>query len=359
MPKDIWTPTYALGIWLRAVSLSSSDGVLLVRIRMFMKQIITGRQQYADLFLFYMVTNKIKGEIDMAIFTGAGVAIVTPFKNNLEVDYDRLEKVIDYQIENGTDAIVICGTTGEASTLTHEEHIEVIRACAAHVNKRVPVVAGTGSNCTDTAVYLTQEAQKAGADGALVVTPYYNKATQKGLIEHFETVAASVDLPIIMYNVPGRTGCNIQPATAAKIVKETGNIVGIKEASGNISQVAELMNRTQGEIDLYSGNDDQIVPMMSLGAIGVISVLSNVAPKETHDICTKFLAGDVKGSLALQLQYLDLINALFCEVNPIPVKKAVELMGLCSGVMRRPLTEMEPEHAAVLAAEMKKLGILA
>lgn len=294
----------------------------------------------------------------MAIFTGSGVAIVTPFKKNLEVDYDQLEKVIDFQIENGTDSIIICGTTGEASTLTHEEHIEVIRACAAHVNKRVPVVAGTGSNCTETAIYLTQEAQKAGADAALVVTPYYNKATQKGLVEHFQAVAASTDLPIIMYNVPGRTGCNIQPATAAKLVRETGNIVGIKEASGNISQIAELMNRTHGEIDLYSGNDDQIVPIMSLGGIGVISVLANVAPRETHEICAKFLAGDVKGSLELQLKYLDLCSALFCEVNPIPVKKAVELMGLCNGYMRRPLTEMEPEHAAVLEAAMKKVGIL-
>lgn len=295
----------------------------------------------------------------MAIFTGSGVAIVTPFKKNLEVDYEQLEKVIDFQIENGTDSIIICGTTGEASTLTHEEHIEVIRACAAHVNKRVPVVAGTGSNCTETAIYLTQEAQKAGADAALVVTPYYNKATQKGLVEHFQAVAASTDLPIIMYNVPGRTGCNIQPATAAKLVKETGNIVGIKEASGNISQIAELMNRTHGEIDLYSGNDDQIVPITSLGGIGVISVLANVAPRETHEICAKFLAGDVKGSLELQLKYLDLCSALFCEVNPIPVKKAVELMGLCNGYMRRPLTEMEPEHAAVLEAAMKKVGILA
>ena len=294
----------------------------------------------------------------MAIFTGSGVAIVTPFKKNLEVDYDQLEKVIDFQIENGTDSIIICGTTGEASTLTHEEHIEVIRACAAHVNKRVPVVAGTGSNCTETAIYLTHEAQKAGADAALVVTPSYTKATQKGLVEHFQAVAASTDLPIIMYNVPGRTGCNIQPATAAKLVRETGNIVGIKEASGNISQIAELMNRTHGEIDLYSGNDDQIVPIMSLGGIGVISVLANVAPRETHEICAKFLAGDVKGSLELQLKYLDLCSALFCEVNPIPVKKAVELMGLCNGYMRRPLTEMEPEHAAVLEAAMKKVGIL-
>ncbi len=295
----------------------------------------------------------------MAIFTGAGVAIVTPFKENLEVDYDQLEKVIDFQIENGTDSIIICGTTGEASTMSHEEHIEVIRACAAYVNKRVPVIAGTGSNCTDEAIYLTQEAQKAGADGALVVTPYYNKSTQKGLVEYYKSVAASVDIPIIMYNVPGRTGCNIAPATAAQIVKEADNVVGMKEASGNISQVAELMNRTNGDIDLYSGNDDQIVPIMSLGGLGVISVLSNVAPKETHDICAKYLAGDVKGSLELQMKYLDLCKALFCEVNPIPVKKAVQLMGLCNGKVRRPLTEMEEENALKLAAEMKKLGIIA
>lgn len=294
----------------------------------------------------------------MAIFTGAGVALVTPFKDNLEVDYDQLEKVIDYQIENGTDCIIICGTTGEASTLTHEEHIEVIRACAAHVNKRIPVIAGTGSNCTETAIYLTQEAEKAGADGALVVTPYYNKATQKGLVKHYKAVAASTDLPVIMYNVPSRTGCNILPATAAQIVKEADNVIGIKEATGDISQVAELMNRTNGEIDLYSGNDDQIVPILSLGGLGVISVLSNVAPQETHDIVEKYMAGDTKGSLELQMKYLDLIHALFCEVNPIPVNKAVELMGLCSGRMRGPMTELEPEHVTLLENTMKAVGIL-
>ncbi len=295
----------------------------------------------------------------MAIFKGAGVAIVTPFKENLEVDFDQLEKLIDFQINNGTDSIIICGTTGESSTMSHEEHIEVIRACASYVNKRVPVVAGTGSNCTDEAIYLTKEAQKAGADGALVVTPYYNKCTQKGLVEYYKTIAAAVDIPLIMYNVPGRTGCNIAPATAAQIVKEADNVVAMKEASGNISQVAELMNRTNGDIDLYSGNDDQIVPIMSLGGLGVISVLSNVAPKETHDICAKYLAGDVKGSLELQMKYLDLCKALFCEVNPIPVKKAVELMGMCNGLVRRPLTEMEPDNALKLAAEMKKVGIIA
>lgn len=293
----------------------------------------------------------------MAIFKGAGVAIITPFKENLEVDYDQLEKVIDYQIDNGTDSIIICGTTGESSTMSHEEHIEVIRACAAHVNGRIPVIAGTGSNCTDEAVHLTKEAQKAGADAALVITPYYNKATQKGMIQYFEDVAASVDIPLIMYNVPGRTGCNLLPATVATIVKNVDNIVGIKEASGNISQIAELMCRTNGDIDLYSGNDDQIVPILSLGGKGVISVLSNVLPKETHDICAKFFEGDVKGSLELQLKYLDLINTLFCEVNPIPVKKATELMGLCNGVMRRPLTEMEPANAEKLANLMKAAGV--
>lgn len=295
----------------------------------------------------------------MAIFEGAGVAIVTPFKANGEVNYEKLEELINYQIENSTDAIIICGTTGESSTMSHEEHIEVIRACASYVNKRVPVIAGTGSNCTDEAIYLTQEAQKAGADGALVVTPYYNKCTQKGLVEYYKTIAAAVDIPLIMYNVPGRTGCNIAPATAAQIVKEAENVVAMKEASGNISQIAELMNRTNGEIDLYSGNDDQIVPVMSLGGLGVISVLSNVAPKETHDICAKYLAGDVKGSLELQMKYLDLCKALFCEVNPIPVKKAVELMSMCNGLVRRPLTEMEPDNALKLAAEMKKVGIIA
>lgn len=293
----------------------------------------------------------------MAIFKGAGVAIITPFKEDLTVDYDQLGKVIDFQIENGTDSIIICGTTGESSTMTHDEHVEVIRACVSHVNGRVPVIAGTGSNCTDEAVHLTKEAQKVGADGALVITPYYNKATQKGMIQYFEDVASAVDIPIIMYNVPGRTGCNLLPATVATLVKNVDNIVGVKEASGNISQVAELMCRTNGDIDLYSGNDDQIVPVMSLGGIGVISVLSNVLPRETHEICAKFLAGDTKGSLELQLKYLDLINTLFCEVNPIPVKKATELMGLCNGKVRRPLTEMEPANAEKLANLMKAAGV--
>ena len=293
----------------------------------------------------------------MAIFKGAGVAIITPFKPNKEVDYERLEQLINFQIENGTDSIIICGTTGEASTLTHEEHLECIKVAVESTKKRVPVIAGTGSNCTDTAVYLSKEAEKYGADGLLVVTPYYNKATQGGLIEHFTDIAKTVDIPIIMYNVPSRTGCNIMPKTAATLVKEVDNIVGIKEATGNISQVASLMAATDGRIDLYSGNDDQIVPILSLGGVGVISVLSNIAPRETHDIVAKYLEGDVEGSLKLQLKYIPLVDALFTEVNPIPVKKAVSLMGMDSGVLRRPLTEIEAANAVRLADEMRKVGI--
>lgn len=294
----------------------------------------------------------------MAVFEGAGVAIVTPMKTNREVDYDRFAKILDFQIENGTDSIIVCGTTGEAATLSHEEHLECIRFAVQHVNKRVPVIAGTGSNCTETAIYLSQNARDYGADALLVVSPYYNKATQKGLVAHFTAVAHSVDLPIILYNVPSRTGCNILPATVAELVKNVDNIVGIKEASGNISQVAQLMHACDGRVDLYSGNDDQIVPVLALGGKGVISVLSNVAPRATHDIVAKYLAGDTKGSLELQLKYLPLINALFSEVNPIPVKAAVNMMGMEAGPLRMPLTEMEEAHAAVLRAEMEKVGIL-
>ncbi len=294
----------------------------------------------------------------MAIFTGAGVAIITPFTENNEVNYDKLGELLDYQIENGTDSIIICGTTGEASTLSHEEHLECIRYSIEKVNKRIPVVAGTGSNSTETAIYLSKEAEKYGADGLLVVTPYYNKATQRGLTEHFTDIAKAVDIPIIMYNVPSRTGCNILPKTVAGLVKDVDNIVGIKEASGNISQVASLMQLTQGNIDLYSGNDDQIVPLLSLGGIGVISVLANVAPRETHDIVAKYLSGDVKGSCELQLRCLPLIDALFCEVNPIPVKKAANLMGFKVGSLRKPLTEMEPENVKILMKAMTDSGIM-
>ncbi len=293
----------------------------------------------------------------MAVFKGAGVAIVTPFTENNEVNYEKLGELIEYQIANGTDSIVICGTTGEASTLSHEEHLECIRYTVEKVAKRVPVIAGTGSNSTETAIYLSQEAEKYGADALLVVTPYYNKATQKGLINHFTAVADSVKIPIILYNVPSRTGCNILPQTVATLVKDVDNIVGIKEASGNIAQVAEVMLLTNGEIDLYSGCDEMVVPVLSLGGIGVISVLSNVAPKETHDMVENFLAGDVVASRDIQIRLLPLINALFCEVNPIPVKKAVNLMGFEVGTLRMPLTEMEPVNAERLLKEMNAAGI--
>lgn len=294
----------------------------------------------------------------MAIFKGAAVAICTPFFANGEVDYDKFREQIEYQIDNGTDAIVVCGTTGEASCLSHEEHLECIKFCVEVTDHRIPVIAGTGSNCTETAVYLSQEAEKYGVDGLLIVTPYYNKATQKGLIEHFTIVANSVKVPIILYNVPGRTGCNIMPETAATLVKTVPNIVGIKEASGNISQIAKLMSLCGDSIDLYSGNDDQIVPIMSLGGIGVISVLSNVAPMKTHDICQAFFDGDVQLAAKRQLDAIPLCNALFCEVNPIPVKKALELQGRDRGVLRRPLAEMEPANAEKLKAAMEEYGAL-
>jgi 4-hydroxy-tetrahydrodipicolinate synthase len=294
----------------------------------------------------------------MAIFRGAGVAIITPFTKNNEVDYEKLGELIEFQINQGTDSIVVCGTTGEAATLTHEEHLECIRYTVKKVNKRVPVIAGTGSNCTKTAVYLSKEAASYGADALLLVTPYYNKATQNGLIAHFSTVAKSVDLPILLYNVPGRTGCNILPKAVAELVKTVDNIVGIKEATGDITQVTEIMQLTEGRIDLYSGCDEIIVPILSLGGLGVISVLSNVVPRQTHDIVAKYMAGDTKGSLELQLKLFPLIKALFCEVNPIPVKKAVNLMGFDVGQLRLPLTEMEPENTKRLMKEMEKVGAL-
>lgn len=292
----------------------------------------------------------------MAVFTGAGVAIITPFTENNEVNYEELGRLIDFQIAEGTDAIIVCGTTGEASTLTHEEHLECIRYAVEKTAKRVPIIAGTGSNCTDTAIYLSQEAEKYGADALLVVAPYYNKATQKGMESHFTAVANSVKIPVILYNIPGRTGCNILPQTVANLFHNVDNIVGIKEASGNLAQVAELMQLTNGEIDLYSGNDDIIVPVMSLGGKGVISVLSNIAPKDTHDMIYKYLEGDVAGSRDLQLKYFPLIKALFSEVNPIPVKKAMELMGFNPGHLRMPLSELEPANTQRLSSEMKAMG---
>lgn len=294
----------------------------------------------------------------MSVFTGAGVAIITPMKANGEVNYEKLGEFIDYQIENSTDAIVICGTTGEASTLTHEEHIETIRFAADHVKKRVPVIAGTGSNCTETAVYLSQEAQKAGVDACLVVTPYYNKATQKGLIKHYTTVAKSVDLPIIMYNVPGRTGCTIQPETAATLAKDVDNIVAIKAATGNMAQESKTMALAEGRLDMYSGEDGLIVPLMSIGAKGVISVLSNVAPQQTHDICAKFAEGKIEEARQLQFNALELVDALFCEVNPVPVKHALNLQGWDMGPLRMPLCEMEDANLERLRNAMIQYGIL-
>ena len=294
----------------------------------------------------------------MAVFKGAGVAIVTPFHEDGTVNYEKFAEQVEYQIANGTDAIIVCGTTGEASTLTHEEHLDVIRYCVKQVAGRIPVIGGTGSNCTETAIYLSQEAEKAGVDGILVVTPYYNKATQKGLYNHFKAIADSVSVPMILYNVPGRTGVNIAPDTVVKLCKEVKNIVGVKEASGNISQVAKIMSMADGCVDLYSGNDDQVVPLLALGGIGVISVLSNVAPQQTHDMCAKFFEGDVAGSAKIQLDAIPLVDALFCEVNPIPVKKGINLQGREAGPLRMPLSEMEPEHAKALEKAMREFGVL-
>ena len=293
----------------------------------------------------------------MSIFTGAGVAIVTPFNSDETINYNKLDELLDYHCTHGTDAIIICGTTGESATMTEEEHMQCVKFAIDRVKGRIPVIAGTGSNCTRTAIDMSKEAADYGADGLLLVTPYYNKATQAGLIGHYTAVAKEAKAPIIMYSVASRTGCNIEPATVAELVKNVDNIVAVKEASGNISQVAKIMALTDGNIDLYSGNDDQIVPMLSLGAKGVISVLSNVAPQETHDICEKFFKGDVKGSAALQLKALRLIEQLFCEVNPIPVKKAMQLMGVECGPLRMPLTEISKEHEQALAKAMKDFGI--
>jgi len=294
----------------------------------------------------------------MAIFKGAGVAIVTPMKENLEINYDKLDEMLEDQIAGGTDAIIICGTTGESATMTEAEHMEAIRFTVERVKHRVPVIAGTGSNSTATAIELSKEAEKDGADGLLLVTPYYNKATQNGLISHFSAVCNEVKIPAILYNVPSRTGCNIQPATLAQLVKNVENIVGVKEASGNIGQVAEIMHLCDGNIDLYSGNDDQVVPLLSLGGIGVISVLSNVAPAYVHDMVYKYLNGDTKESCSMQLKALPLCSALFCEVNPIPVKAALNLMGKEVGPLRGPLTEIEPAHRDLLEKAMKDFGIL-
>ena len=294
----------------------------------------------------------------MAVFTGAGVAIVTPFHKDGSINFEKFADLIEFQVNNGTDAIIVCGTTGEASTMTHEEHLSAIEFCIKQVAGRIPVVAGTGSNCTETAIYLSKEAERMGADGLLVVSPYYNKATQNGLYTHFKAIADSVKIPVILYNIQGRTGVNITPDTIVRLCRDVENIVGVKEASGNISQVAKILQLANGEIDVYSGNDDQIVPILSLGGKGVISVLSNVAPYETHRMCQLYFDGDVVESAKEQLRAIPLCDALFCEVNPIPVKAALNMMGYEAGPLRLPLTEMEDAHKEVLRKAMVEYGIL-
>lgn len=291
------------------------------------------------------------------IFTGAGVAIVTPMNPDESINFDRLGQIIDNQIENGTDAIVICGTTGESATMTDQEHVDCIEYAVKRVNGRVPVVAGAGSNHTSYAVWMSKEAKRVGADALLHVTPYYNKTSQTGLIRHFNAVADATDLPIILYNVPSRTGVNITPATYRELAKHP-NIVAAKEASGNISQIAQVAQACGDELDLYSGNDDQIVPLLSLGAKGVISVLSNIMPRETHDICRLFFEGKIAESRALQLKLLPLINALFSDVNPIPVKEAMNMMGWECGECRLPLVSMQPQAKEHLRVLMQEQGLI-
>ena len=289
------------------------------------------------------------------IFEGAATALVTPL-NEKGIDFEKFGALIDWQIEQGINALVICGTTGEASTLTDAEHKEAIRFAVERAAHRVPIIAGTGGNDTAYAVELTKYACSVGVDACLIVTPYYNKATQNGLIKMFYTIADASTKPLIIYNIPGRTGVNIMPQTFVELAKHP-MIAAVKEASGNISQCVKIMQLVGDQIDMYSGNDDQIVPIMSIGGKGVISVLSNVFPKETVEMCRKFLDGDVKGSAEMQLKYLPLIDDLFSEVNPIPVKAAMSKLGFCENFVRLPLTPMEEKHADVLYAEMKKLGL--
>lgn len=292
----------------------------------------------------------------MSIFTGSGVAIVTPFNEDKSVNYNKLEELIDFQIDGGTDCIVICGTTGEASTLTDEEQLECIKVAVDKTNGRVPVIAGAGSNDTGHGIYLAKEVQKIGADGLLLVTPYYNKTTQKGLIHHYSDYAAATDLPIMIYNVPSRTGLNILPETAAELAK-IDTIVAIKEASGNIGQIMDMVARCEGRLDLYTGNDDQILPLLALGGKGVVSVIANILPQETHDIVAKYLAGDRDGALKLASNLHQLMSSMFCETNPIPVKAAMNLMGMEAGPTRRPLYPMEPENLESMKQAMLNYGI--
>lgn len=293
----------------------------------------------------------------MAIFKGAGVAIVTPMLENEEINYTKLEELINMQIDGGTDAIIIAGTTGESACLSMEEHEEVIKAAVEFTKHRVPVIAGTGSNCTKTAIQLSQEAEAAGADGLLVVTPYYNKATQDGLVKHYSAIAKSTKCPIIMYNVPSRTGCNLLPETVATLFNMEDNIVGLKEATGNMAQASKTMNLTDGKLDMYSGEDGLVLPLLSIGASGVISVWSNIAPRQVHDLCDSFFKGDIARAQKLQREALPLVDALFSEVNPIPVKTALNLMGYEVGPLRAPMSEMGQANVAKLAQTMKEYGI--
>ena len=294
----------------------------------------------------------------MSVFTGAAVAIVTPFNENQEVDYEQFYKNIEFQIAHKTDAIVVCGTTGESSTMSHEEHLDVIEACVKRVNGRVPVIAGTGSNSTAEAIHLSTEAEKRGADALLLVSPYYNKATQKGLFLHFKAIADSVKIPCILYNIPGRTGVNIQPATIVKLCTEVENIVGVKEATGDLAQTARLAQLANGKVDIYCGDDIMILPFLSVGGKGVISVLSNIAPEDVHNMCEKFFEGKVDEAREMQLKAVPLIDGLFSEVNPIPIKKAMNFMGTCKDVYRAPLCTMDETKAEALKAEMKAYGLL-
>ena len=294
----------------------------------------------------------------MAIFKGAGVALITPFHEDGSVNYDKLAELIEEQVEGNTDAIIACGTTGEASTMSEKEHMDVVRFIIEKVAHRIPVIAGTGSNCTATAIELSKQAEKDGADGVLLVTPYYNKATQNGLIKHFTAIADSISIPCILYNIPSRTGVTIQPETMAYLYNNVKNIVGVKDATGNIEMSTKLMTLVDKEFALYSGDDDEVVPLLALGGSGVISVLSNVAPRETHEICQKWFDGDIKGSLDAQLKAFSLIKALFAEVNPIPVKAAMNLQGKKVGSLRLPLTEASDATNELLKKEMEKYGIL-
>ncbi|GHU61991.1 4-hydroxy-tetrahydrodipicolinate synthase [Clostridia bacterium] len=294
----------------------------------------------------------------MAIFEGSAVALITPFTEEKKIDFEQLEKLVEFHIEHQTDAIVVCGTTGESSTMTHEEHSECIRFVVKKVKNRIPVIAGTGSNDTMAAIELSLEAKRDGVDGLLLVTPYYNKATQNGLFLHFSEIAKAVNIPILLYNVPSRTSCNLEAKTCAKLFEQVKNIVGVKEASGNVVQSLEILHRTQGKMDVYSGNDDLILPILSIGGKGVISVLANIVPKQTHQMVAEYLSGNIIKSQHLQREYYPLIQALFCEVNPIPVKAACKLKGLCNGIVRMPLTEMEEDNQKRLEKVMKDCQLL-